>query len=123
MWWLRERNRKRGGGEEREKKYLTLLMSRNANTRERDIKQGQLQFPKAILHSSCSSSRNQKIFTEHLTVHISHKNQAKLGIPIQSRGPIHQLHLHVVTKMCFFRESGGGRKSWQRQHKMKEKGC
>lgn len=100
-----------------------LLMSRNANSGERDIRQGQHQLPKVILQSSYSSSLNQKIFTEQLSVHISHKNQPKLGILIHSRGPTHQLHLHVVTKRYFFRESGGGRKSWQGQKKLKEKDC
>lgn len=45
MWRPRERNRKRGGGgEERENKYLTLLMSRNTNTKDRH-KEGQQRFP------------------------------------------------------------------------------
>lgn len=64
MWWLRERNRKRGGGEERQKKYLTLLMSRDTNTRERDRKPGQHQFLKIILQASYSPSLNQKTFRE-----------------------------------------------------------
>lgn len=41
------------------------------------------------------------------------------GILIQFRGPIHQLHLHVVTKIYLFRESGRGRKSWHGEHIMK----
>lgn len=69
MWWLRERNRKRGGGEERQKKYLTLLMSRDTNTRERDRKPGQHQFLKIILQASYSPSLNQKTFRELWTSH------------------------------------------------------
>lgn len=45
-----EKGRRRG----REKKYLTLLMSTNTNTGERDIKQGRHLFPKIIPQFSYS---------------------------------------------------------------------
>lgn len=116
MWWLSKRNRKRGGGEEREKKYLTLLVNRNTNTRDRDIKQGQHQLPRVILQSSYSSSLNQKILMEQLLAHLSQKYIGHSHVVKRSCPPVTSSHSNV-----FFRKSGGGRKG--SQHKMKEEDC
>lgn len=55
MWWLRERNRKRGGGEEREKNISHHWWT-EAQTSRKHIKQGQHQFHKVILQFSYSST-------------------------------------------------------------------
>lgn len=74
MWWPRERNRKRGGGgEDRENKYLTLLMGKTTNSRDRH-REGQQWFPQVIPLSSSTSSLNQKIFMEKPAAHLTQKS-------------------------------------------------